>query len=154
MRMGIEIERKFLVKNNPDFANRKCIGIIQAYLSASTDMIVRIRIAGDEGFLTVKTCSIKGNIGRCEWEYSIPVQDAHEMIRMCKPGKIEKTRYYVPFGRHTWEVDVFHGLNEGLIVAEIELDNESDTFEKPEWLGEEVTGRPEYYNSNLIKQKP
>ena len=149
--MGREIERKFLVSGNPEFAGKKSVFILQAYLAVEPDRIVRLRIAGNESFITIKTGSSKGKIGRNEWEYRIPVKDAQEMIDICMPGKIEKTRYYFPCGKHTWEADVFHGKNDGLIIAEIELGSESEKFEKPGWLGEEVTGNPEYYNSNLIK---
>jgi adenylate cyclase len=91
------------------------------------------------------------SLTRNEWEFPISVSDAKEMLKICLPGKIEKTRYIVPSGRHKFEVDVFHDKNEGLIIAEIELSSENEQFDKPEWLGEEVTGKPEYYNANLIK---
>ena len=149
--MGREIERKFLVAGIPDFTGKKCVSMVQAYLSVETGRIIRIRIAGDEGFLAIKSDSSGGNIGRDEWEYRIPLNDALEMLDLCIPGKIEKTRYYFPYGNHTWEVDIFHGRNEGLVIAEIELKSESDVYERPGWLGEEITGNPEYYNSNLIK---
>jgi len=90
-------------------------------------------------------------IGRDEWEFEIPFSDAKEMIKLCLPGCIVKTRYHIPSGKHMFEVDVFHGRNDGLIIAEIELVSEDDAFEKPEWLGAEVTGDPAYYNSNLVK---
>ena len=147
--MGKEIERKFLVRNTPDFTGLKSVKIVQAYLITEPQRIVRIRIAGELGFLAVKSDSAEGSFGR--YEYEIPVKDALEIMRLCIPGKIEKTRYYIPYGQHTWEVDVFHGNNEGLIITEIELDSESEPYEKPAWLGEEVTGNPDYFNSNLIK---
>ncbi len=149
--MGREIERKFLVSGNPEFTGKKSVSVVQAYLSVEPARTVRLRIAGDEGFITIKSSSSEGNVGRGEWEYRIPHDDALEMIDLCIPGRIEKTRYYFPYGDHTWEVDVFHGMNEGLIIAEIELNSESDVYDRPEWLGEEVTGNPDYYNSNLIK---
>ena len=112
---------------------------------------MRLRIAGDDAFITVKGRPKGESISRNEWEFHIPVGDAREMMNLCLPGMIEKTRYIIPSGVHCFEVDVFHGKNEGLIIAEIELSDESEEFEKPAWLGEEVTGKPEYYNANLIK---
>ena len=149
--MGKEIERKFLVREQPDFSGFKGISVIQAYLLSEPGRTVRIRIAGKRGFIAVKSDSEKGSFGRYEWEYDIPVRDAYEIMELCIPGKIEKTRFFIPYKKHTWEVDVFHGGNNGLIVAEIELESESETFEKPAWIGEEVTGNPDYFNSNLIK---
>jgi adenylate cyclase len=149
--MAIETERKFLVKG--EFINlaEKKINIIQRYLIIDSNKTVRIRISGDDAFITIKGRPADGSIARNEWEFSIPVGDASKMMKLCLPGKIEKTRYIIPSGKHKFEVDVFHDKNEGLIIAEIELSDESEDFEKPEWLGEEVTGKPEYYNANLIK---
>jgi Uncharacterized protein conserved in bacteria len=149
--MATETERKFLVKD--EFINLavKKIDIIQRYLTVDSDKTVRLRLAGDEAFLTIKGRPDGKSISRNEWEFPIPVKDAYEMMKICLPGMIEKTRYIIPSGAHQFEVDVFHGKNEGLIIAEIELSYESEDFEKPEWLGDEVTGRPEYYNANLIK---
>jgi len=149
--MATETERKFFVKGEfIDLAVKK-IDIIQRYLSIDSDKTVRLRLAGDEAFLTIKGRPDGKSISRNEWEVRIPVKDAQEMMKICMPGMIEKTRYIIPSGAHQFEVDVFHGKNEGLIIAEIELSYESEDFEKPEWLGDEVTGRPEYYNANLIK---
>jgi CYTH domain-containing protein len=149
--MATETERKFFVKGEfIDLAVKK-IDIIQRYLSIDSDKTVRLRLAGDEAFLTIKGRPDGKSISRNEWEVRIPVNDAQEMMKICMPGMIEKTRYIIPSGAHQFEVDVFHGKNEGLIIAEIELSYESEDFEKPEWLGDEVTGRPEYYNANLIK---
>jgi CYTH domain-containing protein len=149
--MGKEIERKFLVKGEFKHLAIKDIRIIQTYLSIDRDKTVRVRIADDKAFLTIKGRPKPNSISRNEWEIPVPVSDAREMMKICMPGKIDKTRYLVPSGRHTFEVDVFHDKNEGLIIAEIELSSESENFEKPEWLGEEVTGKPEYYNANLIR---
>jgi adenylate cyclase len=149
--MAIETERKFLVKD--EFKNQvtKQIDIIQRYISIDSNKTVRLRICGEEAFITVKGRPEGESISRNEWEFRIPVQDALEMMKICLPGVIEKTRYIIPSGNHKYEVDVFHGKNEGLIIAEIELSDENEEFDKPSWLGEEVTGRPEYYNANLIR---
>jgi adenylate cyclase len=149
--MATETERKFLVKG--EFINLavKKINIIQRYLSIDSYKTVRLRIAGDDAFITIKGRPAEKSISRNEWEFRIPVKDADEMMKICLPGMIEKTRYIIPSGTHKFEVDVFHGKNEGLIIAEIELSYEKEEFEKPSWLGEEVTGIPEYYNANLIK---
>jgi len=151
IKMATETERKFLVKS--DFRNLVIneIKIIQAYLSIDADKTIRIRIADDKAFLTVKSRPKKNSITRNEWEIEINVKDAEEMMSICLPGRIVKTRYLVPSGKHTFEVDVFHEKNEGLIVAEIELNSDEEHFDKPDWLGEEVTGMPQYYNANLIK---
>jgi adenylate cyclase len=150
-KMAKETERKFKIKGEFRHLAIKSIEIIQTYLCIDNNKVIRLRIAGDEAYITVKSRSIEGSITRNEWEFSIPVHDAKEMLILSLPGKIVKTRYLIPSGKHIFEVDVFHDKNEGLIIAEIELDSEGDFFETPEWLGEEVTGRPEYYNSNLIK---
>lgn len=149
--MGKEIERKFLVKGEFKHLAVRNIRIIQTYLSIDRDKTVRVRIADDKAFITIKGRSAENSIARNEWEIPVSVPDAREMMKICLPGKIDKTRYLVPSGKHTFEVDVFHDKNEGLIIAEIELSSESERFEKPEWLGEEVTGKPEYYNANLIR---
>jgi adenylate cyclase len=129
----------------------KNIRIKQAYLSVDPGKTIRLRITGEQAFLTIKTESQKELLSRREWEFEIPLNDALEMMKLCLPGIIDKTRYYVPVGEHMFEVDVFHDKNEGLIIAEIELSSENEVFEKPDWLGEEVTGNPAYYNVNLIK---
>ena len=149
--MAIETERKFLVKGEFKYLAVKKIEIIQAYLAAAPDKTIRLRITGEKAFLTVKTKAKLNSISRNEWEVEIPGKDAMEMMDICIPGRVVKTRYLVPAGKHTIEVDVFHEKNEGLVVAEIELSNEDELFEKPEWLGEEVTGNPKYFNSNLTK---
>lgn len=149
--MAVETERKFLV--NGDFMSQavKKKSITQKYLVADGSKTIRLRISDDKAFLTIKSRPGESGISRSEWEFEIPVGDAREMMVLCLPGKIEKTRYLVPSGNHTFEVDVFHDKNEGLIIAEIELTSESEEFEKPVWLGREVTGNPLYYNASLIK---
>jgi adenylate cyclase len=149
--MSIETERKFLVRNEFRHLAVKHLSITQSYLSVDPDKTIRLRISDDTAYLTIKSRLSGKSFARNEWEYQIPVKDASEIIDNCIPGKVVKTRYLVPAGKHTFEVDVFHDKNEGLIIAEIELSEEDEQFEKPEWLGEEVTGKPEYNNSNLIK---
>jgi len=149
--MGKEIERKFLVNGEFRHLSVREINVIQTYLSIDDHKTVRLRIADDKAYLTVKGRAEGNSITRSEWDIQIPVQDALDMMKLCLPGKIIKTRYLIPYCNHTFEVDVFHDRNEGLIIAELELNSENENFEKPDWLGEEVTGRPEYYNANLIK---
>jgi adenylate cyclase len=149
--MAIETERKFLVKDDFRHLAIRHIEITQAYLSRDPDKTIRLRIAGDKGYLTIKSSMTGESISRNEWEFPVSLSDAKEIMRVCLPGKIVKTRYLIPSGDHIFEVDVFHDKNEGLIIAEIELSSEDEIFEKPDWLGEEVTGLPQYYNSNLIK---
>jgi adenylate cyclase len=149
--MGKEIERKFLVRSEFRHLAKKEIKILQTYLAIDNDKSVRLRIADDKAFISIKSKAGENSIRRSEWEISIPVADALEMMKISLPGKIEKTRYLVPFGEHLFEVDIFHGANEGLTIAELELFSESEQFDKPEWLGEEVTGQPQYYNANLLK---
>ena len=149
--MAQEIERKFLV--NGDFKEEafKAVRIIQGYLSSVPERIVRVRVKGEQGFITVKgACNLTG-VSRFEWEKEIPRDEALALYPLCEPGVIDKTRYLIhnTDGRHLWEVDEFHGDNEGLVVAEVELDNENDSFDKPQWLGEEVTGDRRYYNASL-----
>jgi CYTH domain-containing protein len=149
--MATETERKFLVKDDFRHLAVKEIKIIQSYLSIDAEKTIRLRIADDKAFLTVKSRPHKNSITRNEWEVQIPVTDAEGMMGICIPGRIVKSRYLVPSGKHTFEVDVFHEKNEGLIIAEIELSSDDELFDKPSWLGEEVTGNPKYYNANLIK---
>ena len=148
--MAKEIERKFLVKGAFRQFSVKETGITQAYLSVQPGMVIRLRISGNRAVFSIKAPAENTKFTRHEWEIEIPLEMAGEIMETCLPGRIVKTRYLVPFKGHTFEVDVFHGKNEGLIIAELELNDESEQFEKPEWLGEEVTGRPEYYNANLI----
>jgi adenylate cyclase len=149
--MATETERKFKVKGEFRHLATSSSEIVQCYLIKDTERSIRIRIAGAAAFLTVKSRPAPGKIARGEWEFSIPVSDAIDMMKLCLPGKIIKTRYYVPSGDHVFEVDVFHDRNEGLLMAEIELRSEDEAFERPEWLGDEVTGDPAWYNSNLAK---
>lgn len=148
--MAYEIERKFLVINT-DFIKEASSKeyIVQAFLNRNPKRTVRIRIKDDKAFLTVKGVSNAEGTTRREWEYAIPVSDAREMLKISEEGAIEKWRYLVPIGKHTFEVDIFEGENDGLIVAEVELESENEIFKKPVWLGEEVTGNTSYYNSNL-----
>lgn len=148
--MAIEIERKFLVRGEFKKLSVKKLEILQGYLSVDAARIIRLRIADKKAVLSVKAPAGKSGFSRNEWEFEIPFEEASEILKVSLPEIISKTRYLVPFGNHTFEVDVFHGKNEGLIIAEIELKSEEEFFEKPGWLGEEVTGKPEYYNSNLI----
>ena len=149
--METETERKFLVKSEFRHLAVKKIKIVQAYLSIDPDKTIRLRIADETAYLTIKSRPQKNSITRNEWEVQIPLSDAEEMMSICLPGRIIKTRYLVPSAEHTFEVDVFHEKNEGLIIAEIELKSDDEPFNKPSWLGEEVTGMPQYYNANLIK---
>ncbi len=150
--MATETERKFLVKGKFKHLAIKKINILQAYLSSDPERTIRIRIASGKAFLTVKGKGSDSSVTRSEWEIPVPVPYARQIMKICLPGRIKKTRYLVPAGKHMFEVDVFHDKNESLIIAEIELSRENEKFEKPDWLGEEVTGKPEYYNVNLIKQ--
>jgi len=148
----IEIERKFLVKSN-DFKEQAFAQnqIAQGYLSSLPERTVRVRIKGKKGFLTIKGIGQQGGMSRFEWENEIPLGEAQELLKLCEKGKIEKTRYEIKSGKHVFEVDEFYGENEGLIMAEIELESEADTFETPDWLGEEVTNDERYYNAYLSK---
>ncbi len=148
----VEIERKFLVKSDKfKTQSSKKFKIIQGFLNTHPERTLRIRIRGNQAFLTIKGKSSKNGLRRFEWEKEIPVVEAEELMKLCEPGIIEKMRYLVEIEQHTFEVDEFFGENQGLIVAEIELNSENEPFEKPEWLGEEVTGEQCYYNSQLVK---
>jgi CYTH domain-containing protein len=125
--------------------------MVQGYLNASSGRTVRVRTAGDRGFITIKAAAGTSRISRHEWEYEIPGSDAREIMALCVGGVIDKTRHYVPYAGHIFEVDVFHGENEGLVLAEVELASENEVFDRPAWLGEEVTGDARYYNSMLMK---
>jgi adenylate cyclase len=146
----LEIERKFLTTSNA-FKNEAYTQnrITQGYLSSNPERTVRVRIKGNKGFLTIKGASNESGISRFEWEKEIPIDEAQKLLLLCEKGVIDKTRFEVKFGNHIFEIDEFYGENEGLIVAEIELDSETETFEKPIWLGKEVTNDKRYYNSYL-----
>lgn len=146
----VEIERKFLIKdkNFIEKAIQKS-EISQGYLNSNTERTVRVRIKGAQGFITIKGKSNESGTTRFEWEKEIALAEAKQLLLLCEDFVISKTRYLVPQGNHTYEVDVFHGDNDGLIVAEIELTNENESFEKPNWLGEEVTNQKQYYNSYI-----
>ena len=148
----IEIERKFLVTSDAfkkeAFAQNR---IAQGYLSSVPEPTVRVRIKGDKGFLTIKGASNETRLSRFEWEKEIPVDEATALLKLCEKGIIDKTRFEVKIGNHIFEVDEFYGENEGLIIAEVELKSETETFEKPIWLGKEVTNDIRYYNSYLSK---
>lgn len=145
-----EIERKFLVLSEAfkkeAFHSEK---IVQGFLSRHPERTVRVRIKGNNGFLTIKGKSPDGGVSRFEWEKEIPMEEAETLFELCEPGKIEKVRHFVKKGNHVFEVDDFLGENTGLLVAEVELDSAEEKFEKPEWLGEEITGDDRYYNSQL-----
>lgn len=146
-----EIERKFLVAADfKPYADGK-IEIKQGYLSADPERTVRIRITGTDAFITIKGASDETGTSRFEWETQIPADEAHSLMELCLPGIIEKTRYIVEYDEWVFEVDEFHGLNQGLIIAEVELSEPDEEINLPEWLGDEVTQDYKYYNSYLTK---
>ncbi|MBW1789221.1 MAG: CYTH domain-containing protein [Deltaproteobacteria bacterium] len=147
--MGTEIERKFLVKEGV-WREANATRYRQGYLSTVKERTVRVRKINNKGYLTIKGITVGAS--RLEFEYEIPAADADELLdSLCEKPLIEKNRYKVDYGTLTWEVDEFFGENEGLIVAEVELESEDQPFERPEWVTEEVTTDPRYYNANLIK---
>lgn len=147
--MGQEIERKFLVTSTAYRDLAKGTHYKQGYLNSQKERVVRVRTIDTTGFMTVK--GITKGATRLEYEYEIPAKDADELLdQLCEQPIIDKHRYKVATGDFVWEIDEFHGDNEGLTVAEVELESEDQDFPKPDWIGEEVTGDPRYYNSNLI----
>ena len=146
----IEIERKYLV-TSLDFLNEYSSKneIAQGYLSSNPERTVRIRIKGNKGFITIKGIGSESGVSRFEWEKEIAAEEAKSLLKLCEKGVIEKTRYEVKSGKHIIEIDVFHGENKGLILAEIELESENETILKPNWLGTEVTNDERYYNAYL-----
>ena len=150
--MALEIERKFLVLDNSykheAFASSH---IRQGYICSERGRTVRIRIRDDRAYITIKGPSPNGGLSRYEFEQEIPMADAEQLMLLCEPGIIDKTRWLVKSGKHTFEVDEFHGDNDGLVMAEVELSAENETFEKPHFIGQEVTGDRRYYNSQLRK---
>jgi CYTH domain-containing protein len=148
--MGVEIERKFLLAHEGWRGQGTPTHMRQGYLVADPVRTVRVRIEGDRAVITIKGKST--GAARGEWEYEIPVPDATELLDgLCEQPQVEKIRHRIDHAGHTWEVDEFLGLNAGLVVAEIELDAEDEAFEKPDWIGAEVTGDKRYYNSSLIR---
>jgi adenylate cyclase len=148
----IEIERKFLVTSDAfkrGFVRKNYIA--QGYLNSTPERTVRVRIKGETGYLTIKGKSNETGLSRFEWEKEIALAEAKALLLLCEKGIIEKNRYEVKVGEHLFEVDEFFGENEGLLIAEVELQSESENFEKPNWLGKEVTQDQRYYNSNLSK---
>lgn len=148
----LEIERKFLVKSEAfksEASSEK--RIVQGFLNTDPERTVRVRIKGDKGYLTVKGKGNDSGTTRFEWETEITIAEATNLIDLCEPGIIEKIRYEVIAGKHTFEIDEFLGENRGLVIAEIELDYEDEGFTKPNWLSDEVTGQPQYYNSQLSR---
>ena len=149
--MGQEIERKFLV--NGDFKSQAYAQshIVQGYICSARGRTVRVRIRDDRGYLTIKGASADNGLSRYEWEKEIPLAEAEELMKLCEPGVIDKTRYLVRSGHHIFEVDEFYGDNEGLILAEVELSAPDEAYEKPSFIGREVTGDLRFYNSHLMK---
>jgi adenylate cyclase len=148
--MGKEIERKFLVKADGWRFLAKGTSYRQGYLSSAKERTVRIRTIGDKAFLTIKGLTVGAT--RAEYEYEIPLADCNAMLdTLAEKPIIDKKRYTIPFNGFTWEIDEFFGDNAGLIVAEVEIESEGQSFQKPEWVGEEVTGDPRYFNSSLVK---
>jgi adenylate cyclase len=146
----VEIERKFLVVNTDFLAeSSERFRIVQGYLSSNPERTVRVRIKGENGYITIKGKGNESGLTRFEWEKEIAVSEAVALLQLCENGVIDKKRYNVMFENHLFEVDVFSGENEGLIVAEIELQSENETFTKPNWLGDEITTDEKYYNAYL-----
>ena len=146
----IEIERKFLVKGDFIGQAKESLDIIQGYLSLDKARTVRVRIQNEQAFLTIKGKTNASGLSRYEWKKEIDTKEAKELLKLAIESSIEKIRYRIPIGNHIFEADVFPGENKGLILAEIELKSESEAFEKPKWLGKEVSGDPRYYNANLV----
>ena len=149
--MPQEIERKFLVKGEFKTQAYAKSRIVQGYISSTPGRTVRVRIRDGRGYLTIKGASNASGTSRYEWERELPESEARELLKLCEPGIIDKTRYLVRCGSHVFEVDEFYGDNQGLVVAEVELKSEREPFERPAFLGEEVTGDRRYYNSQLMK---
>jgi adenylate cyclase len=148
--MGIEIERKFLVQGEPWHEAEPGTLFLQGYVSTDPDRSLRVRLAGNQAWITLKSRSVAGV--RPEYEYEIPAQDAQELLtQMCLQPLIEKTRYRIPHADVTWEIDVFHGIHQGLVVAEVELPSVHHPLTLPSWVGQEVTGDFRYSNSRLIE---
>lgn len=150
--MGVEIERKFLLKDKSVLSSADRVEVIkQGYLKKSTPLGVRIRTLGDKGFITIKGPKDSSSLSRLEYEYEIPIQDALELIALSGEQIVEKQRHYIQHEGKVWEVDVFEGANEGLLLAEVELPDEDTRVAIPDWIGEEVTDDEHYYNSYLAQ---
>ena len=149
---GLEIERKFLVRND-DYKRQAFSSsrISQGYICSGHGRTVRVRIRDDRGYLTIKGPSNAAGLSRYEFEKEITLAEAHQLMKLCEPGAIDKTRYLVKSGAHTFEVDEFYGDNTGLVIAEVELQSEDESFEKPAFIGREVTGDRRFYNAHLTK---
>lgn len=148
-----EIERKFLVKSKAFKKEAfKSSKLVQGFLNSDKSRTVRVRLTDDKGFLTIKGESSSSGVSRFEWETEISRNEAESLLELSEPGRIEKIRYYVKVGNHTFEIDEFLAENQGLTVAEVELTSEDEDYQKPDWLGKEVTGDVKYYNSMLSKQ--
>ncbi len=150
--MPQEIERKFLVTGEYKSLAYAKSRIVQGYISSARGRTVRVRIRDEKGYLTIKGPANASGTSRYEWEKEIPLDEARDLMQLCEPGIIDKTRYLVKSGKHVFEVDEFYGDNEGLTVAEVELVDENEPFEKPSFIGEEVTGDVRYYNSQLMRK--
>ena len=150
--MAQEIERKFLVIGDFKSQAFEQSRIVQGYISSARGRTVRVRIRNGRGYLTIKGASNESGTSRYEWEKELSLHEAEELMKLCEPGVNDKTRYLVRSGEHTFEVDEFYGENEGLIVAEVELNAEDEAFVKPSFIGQEVTGDVRYYNSQLMKK--
>lgn len=150
--MAQEIERKFLVAGDFKSQAHAQSRIVQGYISSACGRTVRVRIRDGKGYLTIKGASNASGTSRYEWEKELPLAEAEALMKLCEPGIIDKTRYLVHSGVHTFEVDEFYGENEGLVVAEVELSSEDEAFVKPPFIGREVTGNIRYYNSQLMKK--
>lgn len=147
--MAIEIERKFLVTGDYKSQAVSHSRIVQGYICSERGRTVRVRLRGDCGYLTIKGPSLNGGLSRYEFEKQITQDEALSLLRICEPGIVDKVRWLVPVGKHTFEVDEFFGDNAGLVVAEVELSAEDEDYERPDFIGKEVTGDRRYYNSNL-----
>lgn len=147
--MGVEIERKFLLAGDGWRALGQPLLLRQGYLSSDPARVVRVRVEGDQAYMTIKGRNVGATRG--EWEYPIPLADANELLALCEQPIVEKFRRRIEFGGNVWEVDEFLGVNQGLILAEIELASEDQLFDKPEWIGADVTHDKRYYNSNLVR---
>lgn len=149
--MAQEIERKFMVTGEYQSKAYARSRIVQGYICSARGRTVRVRIRDDKGYLTIKGASDAKGMSRYEWEKEIPLSEAEELMKLCEPGIIDKTRYLVRSGQHVFEVDEFYGDNAGLTLAEVELGSEEEAYEKPDFIGQEVTGDVRYYNSQLMK---